>query len=228
MAVGWAVFFSDDAAAIGNPECFSRPDDPAIEAAKNRDAECRRQEADFNITLACRQEGRKFSFVFYNDPATTDCDQDNCLGDDMTITLKRDGRTRRLPIPKGWFYGAKNENLTDNISICKTDAIANNNYNAFALGKDMMVLFLRGDHRPGLDIISAAVINTRSGNLVDYRVIGETKDAFSAFLRTEKGYRIQLAKPLPGVYCDCAESYADEWMEIDFSPQGKIDSHWLR
>lgn len=102
--------------------------------------------------LECRVGERTFVLNF-------DSESDDVLADDMRVSLSIDGAaSQSLPLAAAWYRPLQSRHT--GTSVCAGS-------DAFAIGRDRVVVLLTADRRPGLDTLAAVLVDLANGTVLD-------------------------------------------------------------
>ena len=174
-----------------------------------------------NFLLQCELEGQKFSIDFSSPSG-------DCAEDDMTALFKTSAGNHGLKIPPNW-YSFTNHIAKSQPSICKDTSLPNE-FAAYAAGKQRALLFLKASGRPGYDNVMAILLDTEKGDVLDHKILGNSKNNYVAVLKHKNGFKLRLIRDSLSfhkeVNCDCDAPYVDDWLQVSIS-RDKIQSGWL-
>lgn len=133
--------------------------------------------------LECRVGERAFVLNF-------DSESDDVFADDMRVSLSVDGAApQSLPLAAAWYRPLQGRH--SGTSVCAGS-------DAFALGRDRVVVLFTADRRPGLDTLAAVLVDLASGTALDAKAdLAELADA--TVLRPGRhSLRIQVVRGYEG------------------------------
>ena len=159
-----------------------------------------------NFKLECKVGSRGFSFDFKSKSGA-------CPEEDMQATLTRKGTVKTLKLPPGWYSPIWN--LTNLQSVCQgSDAHETKAASAYPVSETQILLFLKSDNRPGYDDVAAALFDIDKTEILDFKILGPTKNHYVAILRSGDGFKLAVARPLKDVNCDCDAAFAEYWIKV--------------
>lgn len=104
--------------------------------------------------LECRLGERAFALSF-------DSESDDVFADDMRVSLNIDGvAPQPLPLAAAWYRPLQSQH--SGTSVCVGS-------DAFAIGRDRVIVLFTADRRPGLDSLAAVLIDLANGIALDAR-----------------------------------------------------------
>ncbi|HRK06605.1 MAG TPA: hypothetical protein PLZ57_02450 [Pseudobdellovibrionaceae bacterium] len=134
---------------------------------------------------------------------------------------------KTLALPKDWYIFTSHISKTQS-SLCKLSSSAIET-TAYAADKNHIMLFLKSSGRPGYDRIHVALLNSKSGELVDFKTLGQSKNQYVAVLKGKMGYDLRIIRDSisfhQAVTCDCDAPFVDDWMQI-YVRKGKLVTSW--
>lgn len=102
--------------------------------------------------LECKVGERAFVLSF-------DSESDDVLADDMRVSLSIDGAAQQpLPLAPAWYRPLQARH--SGTSVCVGS-------DAFAIGRDRIVVLFTADRRPGLDTLAAVLVDLANGTAID-------------------------------------------------------------
>lgn len=175
-----------------------------------------------NFKVDCKNSGRHFSLNFES--------KTGCEDTDMTVNFETKARTQALAIKPDWYLYTESVSKTPR-SICEgTREI--NKFPAYSWSKDRILFFIKTYGYSAYDSITAVLLNSDSGEVIDSKVIGRSKNQFIAVLKEKEGFKIRIVNDeeskalVKVVSCDCDAAFVDSWMKITVSDD-KIITGWL-
>lgn len=149
----------------------------------------------------------------------------DCLEDDVTVTLDTKPEPTRLDLPPAWYYDVSNTG--NRRTVCRSTTYPE--YPAFPLAGNRLLLFLRRNGRPGLDVLSAAVVDLATGRILDSATLGETLRSSLGVLGTKAGFQLPVVRDvLESVRCDCDAALVEGWLEIEVGKDGRLKKGWTK
>jgi hypothetical protein len=182
-------------------------------AAVTAAAEEPRPVCDFEVR--CESVSPAFSLRFHSP-------SNECTEDDMTITFKSGAKESRLPLPEAWY--SEVVHVGNEPSVCPGTVYKE--YPVFMVGKGRALVFLRYSGRPHYDKLSAALLDTEKGLVIDKQELGVIRAESTGILSKDGAYHVQLVKDfIKEMRCDCDASFVEGWMEIRVKGD-KIEKRW--
>lgn len=151
----------------------------------------------------------------------------DCTEDDTVFLLKTDNKSMEMGLPKGWHGHLSN--LGNSKGICQMEADRKNlNVPVYAVGKNQILLFFWTSGRPRYDWLSMALIDVKSGKVLDSRMkFAELKDATIPILKTGGAFKLRVIKEhLKEIPCDCPTAAIEHWVEVSVR-NSKIKTVWM-
>jgi hypothetical protein len=127
---------------------------------------CKRQ---CEFKLDCENAGAKFSIDFTST-------SDDCSNDDVIATFEGGGISQNLQFKKH-LYLFTNHITKSLSSSCNSKG---EEFAAYSVDKNRILLFVKSSGRPGYDRINLALIKTTSGKLLDFKSLGVTRNNYVA------------------------------------------------
>jgi len=157
----------------------------------------------------------------------------DCSEDDMEVYLNKKNQKLKMNIKPELFY------YTDHISktqpsICKGKDKKGKaklwSFAAYMVSKNEALFFIKSNGRPGYDNVNAMLMNVISGQVVDWKTLGGSKNSFILVLKSKNGFKLRIVNnslSLAGkTFCDCDAAVVDAWLEI-LVKKGKIITRWI-
>lgn len=175
-----------------------------------------------SFVLNCQHESARFDLAFHSESG-------DCPEDDMSIryTNPNSQLSQTLALPKDWYFFTSHISKTQK-SLCKLSS-SGAETTAYAVDKDHVMLFVKSSGRPGYDLVHVALLKSKTGELVDFKTLGQSKNQYIAVLRGKMGYDIRIIRDSKSfhqaVNCDCDAPFVDDWMQI-YVRKGKLMTSW--
>lgn len=148
----------------------------------------------------------------------------DCAEDDMSVSMTRHGKTKKLKIPENWYYEI--ENVGDIVSECKTQK--NKEYPIFPIAPGRAMMFLLDSGRPTYSSVSVAIIDLAHATVIESHKLESTMRDSIGIFRTKDGFKLPLIRDnLSQARCDCDASVVEGWMELKWK-RGKLEKSWMR